>query len=77
MSNSPPERNKASRSKHSRCCSNKRDYVAAERFWSPNYIQTQRTHSTGSRRTIQSRALTAGRRCTMRISSSSPKAIMP
>ncbi len=39
MSNSPPERNKAIVLEAFETLFNKRDYVAAERFWSPNYIQ--------------------------------------
>src|SRR5260370_22227484 len=39
MSNSSPERNKASVLEAFETLFNKRDYAAAERFWSPNYIQ--------------------------------------
>ena len=39
MSNSAPERNKAFVLEAFETLFNKRDYVAAERFWSPNYIQ--------------------------------------
>jgi predicted SnoaL-like aldol condensation-catalyzing enzyme len=39
MSNSSPERNKAIVLEAFETLFNKRDYVAAERFWSPNYIQ--------------------------------------
>jgi predicted SnoaL-like aldol condensation-catalyzing enzyme len=39
MSNSSPERNKAIVLEAFDTLFNKRDYVAAERFWSPNYIQ--------------------------------------
>src|SRR6202453_5283235 len=39
MSNSSPERNKAIVLEAFETLFNKRDYAAAERFWSPNYIQ--------------------------------------
>src|SRR5260370_28841166 len=39
MSNSSPERNKAIVLEAFETLFNKRDYGAAERFWSPNYIQ--------------------------------------
>src|SRR6202795_3579281 len=39
MSNSSPERNRAIVLEAFETLFNKRDYVAAERFWSPNYIQ--------------------------------------
>src|SRR6202521_4233546 len=39
MSNPSPERNKAIVLEAFETLFNKRDYVAAERFWSPNYIQ--------------------------------------
>jgi hypothetical protein len=39
MSKSSPERNKAVVLEAFETLFNKRDYVAAERFWSPNYIQ--------------------------------------
>jgi predicted SnoaL-like aldol condensation-catalyzing enzyme len=39
MSNSSPKRNKAIVLEAFETLFNKRDYVAAERFWSPNYIQ--------------------------------------
>ena len=39
MSTSSPERNKAIVLDAFETLFNKRDYVAAERFWSPNYIQ--------------------------------------
>ena len=39
MSNSSPERNKTFVLEAFETLFNKRDYVAAERFWSPNYIQ--------------------------------------
>jgi predicted SnoaL-like aldol condensation-catalyzing enzyme len=39
MSNSSPERNKATVLEGFETLFNKRDYAAAERFWSPNYIQ--------------------------------------
>src|SRR5260370_40101259 len=39
MSNSSPERNKAIVLEAFDTLFNKRDYVAAERFWSPHYIQ--------------------------------------
>jgi predicted SnoaL-like aldol condensation-catalyzing enzyme len=39
MSNSSRERNKAIVLEAFETLFNKRDYVAAERFWSPNYIQ--------------------------------------
>src|SRR5271168_816577 len=39
MSNPSPERNKAFVLEAFETLFNKRDYVAAERFWSPNYIQ--------------------------------------
>jgi predicted SnoaL-like aldol condensation-catalyzing enzyme len=39
MSNSSPEQNKAIVLEAFETLFNKRDYVAAERFWSPNYIQ--------------------------------------
>jgi predicted SnoaL-like aldol condensation-catalyzing enzyme len=39
MSNSSPERNKAIVLEAFETLFNKRDYLAAERFWSPNYIQ--------------------------------------
>jgi predicted SnoaL-like aldol condensation-catalyzing enzyme len=39
MSNSSPERNKAIVLEAFETLFNKRDYEAAERFWSPNYIQ--------------------------------------
>jgi len=76
MSNSPPERNKAITLEAFEMLFNKRDYVAAERFWSPNYIQ----HSAHIARVAQDYSISCAhcrRRCTMRISSSSPKAIMP
>src|SRR5580700_4275143 len=39
MSNLSPERNKAIVLEAFETLFNKRDYAAAERFWSPNYIQ--------------------------------------
>jgi predicted SnoaL-like aldol condensation-catalyzing enzyme len=39
MSKSSPEQNKATVLEAFETLFNKRDYVAAERFWSPNYIQ--------------------------------------
>ena len=39
MSKSSPERNKAIVLEAFETLFNKRDYAAAERFWSPNYIQ--------------------------------------
>jgi predicted SnoaL-like aldol condensation-catalyzing enzyme len=39
MSNPSPERNKAIVIEAFQTLFNKRDYVAAERFWSPKYIQ--------------------------------------
>jgi len=39
MSNSSPKRNKAIVLEGFETLFNKRDYAAAERFWSPNYIQ--------------------------------------
>ena len=39
MSDSSPERNKATVLEAFETLFNKRDYAAAERFWSPNYIQ--------------------------------------
>ena len=39
VSNSSPERNKAIVLEAFDTLFNKRDYAAAERFWSPNYIQ--------------------------------------
>src|ERR1700716_873886 len=39
MSNSSPERNKAIVLEAFETLFNKRDYTAAEPFWSPNYIQ--------------------------------------
>src|ERR1700685_3448742 len=39
MSNSTPEQNKALVLEAFETLFNKRDYVAAERFWSPKYIQ--------------------------------------
>ena len=39
MSNSSPERNKAIVLEAFETLFNRRNYVAAERFWSPNYIQ--------------------------------------
>ncbi len=39
MSNSSPERHKAIVLEAFETLFNKRDYAAAERFWSPNYIQ--------------------------------------
>src|SRR5258708_7837267 len=39
MSNSFPERNKTTVLEAFETLFNKRDYAAAERFWSPNYIQ--------------------------------------
>jgi predicted SnoaL-like aldol condensation-catalyzing enzyme len=39
MSNSSPDRNKATVLEAFETLFNKRDYAAAERFWSPNYIQ--------------------------------------
>jgi predicted SnoaL-like aldol condensation-catalyzing enzyme len=39
MSNSSPARNKAIVLEAFETLFNKRDYVAAERFWSPDYIQ--------------------------------------
>src|ERR1700684_3442877 len=39
MSTSPPERNKTIVLEAFETLFNKRDYAAAERFWSPNYIQ--------------------------------------
>jgi predicted SnoaL-like aldol condensation-catalyzing enzyme len=39
MSNSSPERNKAIVLEAFETLFNKRDYLAAERFWSPNYLQ--------------------------------------
>ncbi len=42
MSNSSPERNKAIVLEAFETLFNKRDYAAAERFWSPNYIHRNR-----------------------------------
>ena len=39
MSQTSQEKNKALVPEAFETLSNKRDYVAAERFWSPNYIQ--------------------------------------
>src|SRR6201996_3282235 len=39
MSNSAPDRNKAFVLEAFETLFNKRDYVAAERFWSPDYVQ--------------------------------------
>ena len=39
MTNTTPEQNKATVLKAFDTLFNKRDYAAAERFWSPNYIQ--------------------------------------
>ena len=39
MNNSSPERNKATVLEGFETLFNKRDYAAAERVWSPNYIQ--------------------------------------
>jgi hypothetical protein len=60
MSNSSPERNKAIVLEAFETLFNKRDYVAAERFWSPNYMPAQRPYTTRARRTVQSRPLGAG-----------------
>jgi len=59
MSNSSPERNKAIVLEAFETLFNKRDYAAAERFWSELH-PAQRTHSTRSRRSIQSRPLSTG-----------------
>ena len=59
VSNSSPERNKAIVLEAFETLFNKRDYAAAERFWSPNYIQRS-AHSTRPRRSIQSPPLSAG-----------------
>ena len=45
MSNSSPERNKAIVLEAFETLFNKRDYLAAERFWSPNYVQQSPTLS--------------------------------
>ena len=61
MSNSSPEQNKAIVLEAFETLFNKRDYPAAERFWSPNYTQhSARTHTTRTRRSVQSRPLSAG-----------------
>ena len=57
MSNSSPERIKQLEAFET--LFNKRDYAAAERFRSPNYIQ-QIAHTARSGRTVQSRPLSTG-----------------
>ena len=59
MSNSDAEKNKAIVLKAFDTLFNKRDYSAAEPFWSPNYIQHS-AHIAGTRRAVQSRQGRAG-----------------
>src|SRR5579862_6106894 len=76
MSNSSPKRNKAIVLEGFETLFNKRDYAAAERFWSPNYIQ----HSAHIAPVAKDYSISCAhyrRRCTTKISSTSPKAIMP
>ena len=54
MSRSIEEQNKATVLKAFDTLFNKRDYAAAEKFWSPDYISTKRPYRTGARRSIQS-----------------------
>jgi len=74
MSNSSPERNKAIVLEAFETLFNRRDYAAAERFWSPNYIQHS-AHIAPGREVYSISSAQCRRRCTMRTSSSSPKAI--
>ena len=74
MSNSSPERNKAIVLEAFETLFNKRDYVAAERFWSPNYIQHS-AHIPPGRKDCSISSAQRRRRCVMRTSSSSQKAI--
>jgi predicted SnoaL-like aldol condensation-catalyzing enzyme len=74
MSNSSPERNKAIVLEAFETLFNKRDYVGAERFWSPNYIQHSAHIPPGAKDCLISSAQRRSR-CIMRTSSSSQKAI--
>jgi primosomal protein N' len=59
MSKTTPEQNKALVLEAFDTLFNKRDYRAAERFWSPKVHPTQRAHSTRSRRIVRPDPLTA------------------
>jgi predicted SnoaL-like aldol condensation-catalyzing enzyme len=73
MSNSPPERNKATVLEAFETLFNKRDYAAAERFWSQNYIQHS-AHIAPGREGLFDLVRSLPGRCTMRINSLSQKA---
>jgi predicted SnoaL-like aldol condensation-catalyzing enzyme len=74
MSNSSPERNKAIVLEAFETLFNKRDYVAAERFWSTNYIQHS-AHIPPGREGLFNLVRSVPETCIMRTSSSSQKAI--
>ena len=60
MSKTTPEQNKALVLEAFDTLFNKRDYAAAERFWSPNYIQHSAHIAPGRERAAQSRPLSTG-----------------
>ena len=74
MSNSSPERNKAIVLEAFETLFNKRDYAAAERFWSPNYIQHS-AHIAPGREGLFALVRSCRKRCAMRTSSSLQKVI--
>jgi predicted SnoaL-like aldol condensation-catalyzing enzyme len=75
MAESKEARNKALVLKAFDALFNKRDYAAAERFWSPDYIQHS-AHIAPGRAGLLALVRSARKPCAMRINSSSQKAIM-
>jgi len=59
MSQTIQEKNKALLLEGFDVLFNKRDFVGAEKYWSPNYIQHQLTYRTGQRWVVQSGEITA------------------
>ena len=74
MSNSSPERNKAIVLEAFETLFNKRDYAAAERFWSPNYIQHS-AHIAPVAKDCLPWSARPRKRCAMRTNSSLQKVI--
>ena len=75
MSNSSPERNKAIVLEAFETLFNKRDYAAAERFWSPNYIQHSAHIAPGREGHSLPWSARARKRCATRTNSSLQKVI--
>ena len=75
MTNSSSERNKAIVLEAFEALFNKRDYAAAERFWSPNYIQHS-AHIAPGREGLFNLVRSSPALCTTRINSSSEKVTM-